>query len=331
MQPVVSVIVPVYNGEQYLSKCIESIISQTFSDLEVIIVNDGSTDKSGKIADYYASKDDRIKVIHKEFGGVSSARNMGLGVAKGEYIGFVDGDDYIDRHMYETLYQLCNDYQSEIAICNLGREIDNRLLNNEKETTTVLEMNRKTALNELFKGELYRFSLCNKLFHYKCFKNIQFPYGRIHEDLSTTYKLFANATKITFINYTGYIYVKRPNSILTTRYDVQRLDAFKGWQEIINFMVLNYPQLSTQVYTCYFYNCVDHIFYILHQVEDKNHKRTYLHAIRLYMREHFKQIHKKTVLEFQYKLLFMMFKYNISLLIFVEKIRAKQRLLNTEG
>lgn len=107
MKPEISIIVPIYNVEKYLPKCIESILSQTFTNFELILVNDGSKDRSGIICDEYASKDNRIKVIHKENGGVSSARNSGVDLASGKYIGFVDPDDYIKKDMYERLHYLC--------------------------------------------------------------------------------------------------------------------------------------------------------------------------------------------------------------------------------
>ena len=118
--PKISVIVPVYNVEKYLRKCIESILNQTFREFELILVDDGSTDSSGKICDEYALKDSRIKVIHKENGGASSARNAGLDVAKGEYIGFVDSDDWIEMDMYGELYRLIKENNTDISVCGIN-------------------------------------------------------------------------------------------------------------------------------------------------------------------------------------------------------------------
>lgn len=129
MKPVISVIVPIYNVEKYLPRCIESILNQSFKEFELILVDDGSSDNSGKICDIYAEKDERVKVIHKENGGVSSARNVGIKAVNGEYIGFVDPDDYIDREMYKNLYELCENNNCDIGICKLGREVDGKLLN----------------------------------------------------------------------------------------------------------------------------------------------------------------------------------------------------------
>src|ERR1035437_5330472 len=129
--PPISIIVPIYNIERYLSKCIDSILVQTFINFELILVNDGSTDNCGKIINEYAQKDSRIVVIHKKNGGVSSARNAGLDLAQGEYIGWVDADDYIATDMYETLYHLAIDYNADISECNYAQAIGNILTKSE--------------------------------------------------------------------------------------------------------------------------------------------------------------------------------------------------------
>ncbi|MBO0958844.1 glycosyltransferase, partial [Neobacillus sp. MM2021_6] len=255
MKPEISIIVPVYNIEHYLRECVDSILSQTFTNFEVILVNDGSSDNSGDICKEYAKLDGRVKVINQINKGVSAARNAGIKIAQGAYIGFVDGDDYIDNKMYQELYSLCEESKSDISICKLGREINGKLINKSQDCFKK-EMDNKEAMRELFKGVLYRFSLCNKLFRRKCFEDIHFPEGRIHEDLSTTYKLFANANKAVYTNNIGYIYVKRENSILTTRFNEKRLDAFKGWDEILEFMNESYPELSDEFISCFVYGCI---------------------------------------------------------------------------
>lgn len=138
MKPAVSIIVPIYNVEQYLSKCIESIINQTLSNIEIILINDGSTDNSGVIADFYSEKDSRIKVIHKENGGQGSARNRGIEIARGEYIGFIDSDDWIDLNMYEVLYKEAKKNCSDIAICSRKVFDDKNELKTTKELDDVI-------------------------------------------------------------------------------------------------------------------------------------------------------------------------------------------------
>ncbi|RKQ33490.1 glycosyltransferase family 2 protein [Oceanobacillus halophilus] len=321
MNPAISIIVPVYNLEPYLEKCLDSILAQTFTGFEVIVVNDGSKDSSGVICDKYAKKDSRVKVIHKLYGGVSSARNIGIQEAKGEYIGFVDGDDYIEEKMYETLYQLCQETESDIAICKLGREIDGELINESIDKIYIKELDNQEAMYELFKGNLYRFSLCNKLFKRICFKNICFPDGRIHEDLSTTYKLFSNSCKASYINYIGYIYVKQKNSILTSKYYKERLDAFIGWDEILTFMNKNYPQLANEFIATFTYGCIDNIYAILYQVSGKREKFGYVYVIKKYIRKYYKEIIKNSKLSLKCKLLITIVHFNIRLFFLSHQIK----------
>lgn len=320
MDPIISIIVPIYNVGKYLPKCIESILNQTFKNFELILVNDGSTDNSGVVCDDYAKKDTRIKIIHKSNGGVSSARNAGLYVAKGEYIGFVDPDDYIDKNMYEKLYRLCIDNNSDIAICRFNREINGKIQNKES-TEEIIELNNMEAMNELFKGNLYRFSLCNKLFSKKCFNDVLFPEERIHEDLSTTYKLFANSKRAVYINYCGYIYVRRENSILTSTYNEKRLQAFIAWDEIIEFIDKNYYEIIEQVIATFTYWCVDNILYILNQVNNSKKKNNYLNIIQKYTTKYYIYIKRNNILSRSYKLRIRIFNINYKLFILGRKIR----------
>ncbi|MDR7000613.1 glycosyltransferase involved in cell wall biosynthesis [Neobacillus niacini] len=319
MKPAISIIIPVHNTEAYISGCLESILTQTFENFEVILINDGSTDKSGAICDKYAELDSRVKVIHKGYGGVSSARNTGVKFAQGEYIGFVDGDDYIDKNMYKELYDLCEKTKSDISICKLGRKVNGKLIN-EGQDSFIKEMENKEAMRELFKGVLYRFSLCNKLFKRKCFENIHFPEDRIHEDLSTTYRFFANAEKVVYTNNIGYIYVKRENSILTTKYHEKRLDAFIGWDEILEFMEKHYPQLSNEYISSFVYGCVDNIYYILDQVKNKEDVKRYITNLQHYVQKYYKLILTNNSLTIKYKYLITLLNYSIGLLLLSNRI-----------
>ncbi|MEW9501068.1 glycosyltransferase family 2 protein [Jeotgalibacillus marinus] len=320
MKPIISIIVPVYNVENHLRKCLDSLLAQTLTNFEVIVVNDGSTDRSGKICDEYSVKDMRIKVIQKENGGLSSARNVGIKAAEGQYIGFVDGDDRIDVNMYENLYRQSIDTKSDISVCTLGREIDGTLVNEEKEKL-VKEMDNVEAMRELFKGDLYRFSVCNKLFKKHCFENVQFPEGRIHEDLSTTYRLFANSNKTVFNNHIGYIYVKRKDSILTSQFSEKRLDSFTGWNEILLFMNKKYPQLYSEILAAFTFWCVDNMYYIINQVETKEKKREYLNVIQKNVKKNYISIMKNYDLSLKYKYLITLINYNVDLMLFMNKLK----------
>lgn len=323
LKPAISIIVPVYNIAAYLRKCLDSVLAQTFLNFEIIIINDGSTDQSKEICDEYAKKDRRIKAIHQTNQGVSKARNMGVELAAGDFIGFVDGDDYIYKDMFEKLYSACMNTGSDISICNLGREINGQLINNTTEKSYQKVLNNEEAMRELFKGILYRFSLCNKLFHKTCFRNISFPEGRIHEDLSTTYRLFANANQSVYLNDIGYIYVKRKNSILTSTFNRERMDAFVGWNEILNFMKDNYKQLSHNIYACLSYWCIDNIYYILSQVETIS-QDDYLKDIQAFVRKYYWKIINNQLLSVKYKLLMTLFSMSTQLFCLSNDIRFKR-------
>jgi glycosyltransferase involved in cell wall biosynthesis len=314
MRPEISIIVPVYNVELYINKCLDSILNQTLTNIEIIVVNDGSTDNSGSICNEYAEKDNRVRIIHKTNGGLSSARNAGIKIARGEFLGFVDSDDYIDDNFYKRLYELCKETNSDISICKFAREI-NGILINEPEEEVNIEMDNIESMRQLFKGVLFRFSVCNKLFKKTCFENILFPEGRIHEDLSTTYKLFNNSSKAIYTNYKGYIYVNRENSILTSKFNKNRLDAFIGWDEILSFMEENYPQLSREFLSCFAYGAVDNTFKILNQVENKEQRVTYLNIIRQLVRKYYRNIIKNDALSLKYKFILLLLSYRLNLLL----------------
>lgn len=314
MKPIISIIVPIYNVEKYLPKCIESILNQTFKEFELILVDDGSPDNSGSICDEYSKKDERIKVIHKENGGVSSARNVGLDSTLGEYIGFVDPDDYIDKYMYQKMIEMCIIQNADVSICKFAREINGQR-NKDKEEFYIRELDNVNGLRECFKGILYRHSLCNKLFKKKCFEGIRFPEGRIHEDLSTTYRLLANANKSIYINYQGYIYIKRENSILTSTYSEKRLQAFDGWNEILDYMLYKYPKLENEVIAAFTYACIDNVYYIINQVKNYNNQKEYINRIKGILKDKYKRIISNNILSLKYKLLINFIVFNSSVFI----------------
>lgn len=219
--PVISIIVPVYKVEKYLAKCVESILAQTFADFELILVDDGSPDSCGKLCDEYALKDSRIKVIHKENGGLSDARNAGIQVAKGEYLGFVDSDDYIAPDMYELLYRLILENNAQIAVCDAAVvEEDAEASYTDSEKIYVLE--HEDALREMISKRLFAVNAWNKLYKKELFSNTFYPKGMLYEDLATMYKLIDNTERIVYIPAKKYAYVQRQGSIMNqTGYKVR--------------------------------------------------------------------------------------------------------------
>ena len=209
----ISIIIPVYKVEKYLEKCINSIIGQTYTNLQIILVDDGSPDNSGKICDKYAKEDSRIEVIHKSNGGLSEARNRGIEIAKGKYIGFVDSDDYIKEDMYEVLYNLIKKFQADVSICNLYDVIgDEKNIRNINEG--IKEYNRIDILKEVLMDKNIQSYAWNKLYKKELFANIKYPIGRKYEDIGTTFYVLEQCKKVVVTGSAEYFYLKREDSLV---------------------------------------------------------------------------------------------------------------------
>lgn len=218
MEPKVSIIVTVYNIEKYISQCLESIINQTYWNIEIIVVDDGSTDRSKDICLEYEKKDKRIVVISEKNSGPSAARNLGIEHATGDYIGFIDGDDYISENMYESLVNSCIKNNTKCSICNIATFFDG-----SKPTSNIRTIKKEYASDDLKNNFAYLLggsqSVCNKLFRRDLFSKIRFPLHTLSEDGYVVYDLIYLAKKVSYIPLNGYYYrMKRPNSITTGTY-----------------------------------------------------------------------------------------------------------------
>lgn len=222
----VSVIVPVYNVEDYLKKCVNSIINQTYTNLEIILVDDGSPDNCGKICDEYLNIDSRIRVIHKKNGGLSSARNAGLDIAKGKYISFIDSDDYIKENFIEALKTSIRD--AEIAICGITNVLEDGEVCLDIEESPIKD-ERLSSLEALKKlatpNYFYYVTACNKLYLRSLFDDIRFEEGKINEDEYIVHKLFEKSNKIVTISDKLYFYLQRDSSITHSLFKIGKLDA----------------------------------------------------------------------------------------------------------
>lgn len=243
--PKISIIVPVYNVEKYLRQCIESILTQTYTNLEIIIVNDGSTDESGKICSEYASMDSRIKYISQENHGISMARNTAIDVSTGEYIGFIDGDDWIAADMYDVLYENAVNYSADISECSIKSVDEGTRKTGVQDTNisvTVLEGIDKIKDNMIRSTH----SMCNKLFHKQLFEGIRLPKGKIYEDLFTTYKLIDKANRIVVLSKEGYYYVSHPDSITRSSFNIRHMDVIDASIERYHYITNRYPNLERE-------------------------------------------------------------------------------------
>lgn len=226
MKPLISIIVPVYNVEAYLAKCVDSILAQTYTNLEIILVNDGSSDGCGRICDEYAKQDKRIKVIHKQNGGLSDARNVAIDVATGEFITFIDSDDYVTDDYIMTLYSLIEKYECKVSIALYNTFVEgskpkvvNRVYREDCQTNI-------KAIEEMFYQEKYDTASWAKLYHSSLFATgIRYPKGIVYEDLATTYLLIFQSDKVAFCNRRIYNYLLRRDSIEGSSFSSKKMDS----------------------------------------------------------------------------------------------------------
>lgn len=244
-QIMISVIVPVYKVEHYLDKCVESIIKQTYRNLDIILVNDGSPDECGDICDKWSKIDNRIRVIHKKNGGLSSARNAGLKIARGEYVIFVDSDDWIDKCLCENSILDAIESNADIVVFGYIKIHENR--NNQvlgidcpfyKET-----INGAEGIKRLIEGKIQNYAW-NKMYKRSLFNNVEYPEGRLWEDIGTTYRLFLNSDRIVLTNRVLYNYLIRSGSITNTLSNKALVDIFEQRYKQYNDLLEVMPDIA---------------------------------------------------------------------------------------
>ena len=243
----ISVIVPIYNVEKYLCKCVDSIINQTYKNLEIILVDDGSPDNCGEICDEYALKDDRIKVIHKENGGLSDARNAGMAIATGDYLGFVDSDDWIEYNMYERLIENLIKFGADISVGGVADVLETD--GGYKQFKTTYDgkirnyiLSKEDAMKKYFLGS---WSAWDKIYKKDVFNDIRFPKGEINEDEAIVLQLLDRCNRICYTNEVFYNYITRPNSnsITASGFSLKKLDWYYHCRANLEFIKNNYPEL----------------------------------------------------------------------------------------
>lgn len=246
MNPLISIIVPIYNVELYLEKCIDSIIAQDYTPLEIILVDDGATDRSGEICDKYAKRYENITVLHKKNGGLSSARNAGMEIMQGEYVCFIDSDDSIAPNMISTLYNDIYANNADISCISFLSIFPDRKVKNT-ELTRILVLSKKAALDcFLFNGYLTPCA-CGKLYKRELWENIKFPEGRLFEDQLTIYKVLDLAEKVVFNPEPKYFYLKREGSIGHSKFNKKTYDLYQAINEEYDFIVGKYPELKANM------------------------------------------------------------------------------------
>lgn len=257
MQDLVSIIVPVYNVAQYLERCLTSLVGQTYKNIEIILVDDGSTDTSGVLCDAWQNADDRVKVFHKPNGGLSDARNYGLQRATGGYICFIDSDDWLDLHFIEVMLGALMDTDSDIAECDYLCTDGSEPIPDSRQIPCDYKVFTGNDCFYRFLTNVFFVSVCNKLYRTNILKGQLFLKGVYHEDESWTYKIFSKAHRACRLNYTGYYYYQRQGSIVHTRPSLKRLtDAFTAGKERIDFIEQYYPEYASIGYSKMMYTCM---------------------------------------------------------------------------
>lgn len=267
----VSVIIPVYNVEKYLPRCIKSVLEQTYKDIEIVLVDDGSKDSSGHMCDEYAKKNNNIIAIHKDNGGLSSARNMGIEVATGEAIFFLDSDDYLSLDCINIMVSLLKENDADISIIQMKFIPEN--VNDEytkSEAEKVIVMNSEKAIEESLYQRLYTCCAPAKLYRRGVIGEIRFPIGRISEDLATCHLFLNNANRIVYSNHYGYYYRQHETSIMHV-FNPKRMDALEWAQAIESFCKDKYPRILGAAY-CRTFNVSIHLLLDLPS-EGKEHDK----------------------------------------------------------
>lgn len=278
----ISIIVPIYNVEQYLNQCLQSVCSQSYDNLEIILVDDGSSDRSSELCDEWAEKDSRIHVIHKQNGGLSDARNTGISCAKGEYIAFVDSDDWIEKDMYQKLWSELQQNNAQIAACKIVKVFEatseeQKIYSKQKIFTS------KEALQTLLKGQDFCAVAWNKLYRRDVIGDIRFPVGRLHEDEFFTYRVIANASRLVLVPEAKYYYRQRAGSIMD-KWTIKHLDALDAFNERIHFLQVHYPDLYVMDKFNFYLACVYNGRELITSTEDDVATRQGLEKVLKYSR-----------------------------------------------
>lgn len=254
-EPVISVIVPIFNTEKYLSRCIGSIVCQSLENIEILLIDDGSTDHSGELCDQWAAKDKRIRVIHKRNGGLSDARNAGLDAARGQFIGFVDSDDFIHRDMYLALHNAMIENHCDVAEAGYQEFHEGDPLSDFGADESVTVYTKKQAVISAIMDHHCVTYVWNKLYKRELWKAIRFPSGKIFEDAFTTYKVLNLTSKVAKLNEVFYYYLQRRGSIANSGFSVKMLDHCEALDGMMRFVGKEYPDMLPITCVKYYDEC----------------------------------------------------------------------------
>lgn len=256
--PLISVIIPVYNVEKYLDRCVSSVVNQTYAQLEIILVDDGSPDNCPAMCDAWAEKDRRIQVIHKKNGGLSDARNAGMRAATGKYMAFLDSDDYIALEMYQLLLEQMHTDDSDIAACGVEMVFEDGSAPRKLTRDGKCLLNRAEAMEAVIRESWLKPPVWGKLYKSDLIRDIPFPVGKYHEDVFWSYQAVARAEKVSVIDTPCYFYIQRSGSIMDESYSLHRLDVIVAKQQRVRFIQTAFPELTGLAVRDLLFSCIYH-------------------------------------------------------------------------
>ena len=305
MSELISIIVPVYKVEPYLRKCVESILNQTYRNLEIILVDDGSPDNCGAICDAWEEKDGRIKVIHKKNGGLSDARNAGLAIATGEYISFIDSDDYIAPAFVAELYKAILETGADIAECATAYVDETGNILRQRNVAPLPQMDKIKALRQLVLEDGIYQTVWNKLYRRAVVDGILFEKGKHHEDDFWTYQVFDRIDKLATVTQPMYYYLQRSGSIIGAGYTPKRLDGLEA--RFLRMQYLQkYPELAALTRQSVIFDCMWHLQSALRYTEGLEQEKAIAYIFQKLMATP-KVPQKKLTANWKYHIWFAMF------------------------
>ena len=247
----ISIIVPVFNVEKYLERCVNSLINQTYKNIEIILVDDGSPDLCPQMCNEYAKKDERIKVLHKKNGGLSDARNAGLDVATGEYIAFVDSDDWVETDFIETLYKNAKIENADISIIGCTLVWDDGRKKPVSKDKGYYVFDKEKAIREMLAQRKFGCMVCQKMYRKQIFDTVRFPVGKLYEDVAVSMPTFLKAKKVVVSGNHGYNYYQRNDSIVNSKFDERKLYFLECCQNIIKYSDKHEKMYDTEAHIFY--------------------------------------------------------------------------------
>lgn len=345
MNELISVIIPVYKVEAYLTACVESVLAQTYRNIEVILIDDGSPDQCPQMCDEFAAKDSRIRVIHKENGGLSSARNAGIDAARGKYLAFIDSDDLWTPLFLERLHSALMEADADFAVCLFRRFRDEppKELPPQAETEVLSQreafecffnirnVNMVVATNKLYRTSIFAVPnenmvvAWNKLYHTKLFNSIRYPVGKIHEDEAVIHEIIGAAKRVAWVEEEHYLYRQAPNSITTAKFNLKRLDeTYSKEQRIAFFEARGMQDLADRTKIVYLNNLMRLYRTVQAEAEDRDAAKEACR--RLYKR--FRELYTPELIRnerIKSKLRYGLFRFAPALFSRIDYVRLKRK------